>query len=42
MDEHIQDLPLWNDPEAFSILESLCKKPIQFGATIAEQKRGIL
>ncbi|WP_341325825.1 DNA modification system-associated small protein [Methylotuvimicrobium sp. KM2] len=26
MDEHIQDLPLWNDTEAFSVLESLCKK----------------
>jgi len=26
MDEHTQDLPLWNDPEAFSVLENLCKK----------------
>lgn len=25
MNDNIQDLPLWNDPEAFSILESLCK-----------------
>jgi F0F1-type ATP synthase delta subunit len=26
MDDHIQDLPLWNDPEAFAVLEKLCKK----------------
>jgi hypothetical protein len=26
MDEHVQDLPLWNGPQVFGILEELCNK----------------
>lgn len=42
MDEHVQDLPLWNDPQAFSILEELCAKhnvPVDvFRELVAEQR----
>lgn len=42
MDEHVQDLPLWNDPQAFSVLEELCNKhqvPVDiFRELVAEQR----
>ena len=42
MNEHVQDLPLWNNPEAFDILEDLCKKhqvPVDvFRELVAEQR----
>lgn len=43
MNEHVQDLPLWNDPQAFEILEELCKKyqvPVDiFRELVAEQRK---
>mgnify|MGYP003597726664 CR=1 FL=1 len=45
MDEHVQDLPLWNDPQAFEILEELCKKhqvPVDvFRELVAEQRKNL-
>lgn len=42
MDQHVQDLPLWNDPKAYSVLEELCIKhqvPIEvFRELVAEQR----
>lgn len=42
MNEHVQDLPLWNDPKAFSLLEELCNKhqvPVDiFCELVAEQR----
>lgn len=43
MNEHVHDLPLWNDPQAFDILEELCRKhhvPVDvFRELIAEQRK---
>ncbi|MFZ4703793.1 MAG: DNA modification system-associated small protein [Candidatus Methylumidiphilus sp.] len=43
MNEYVQDLPLWNDPQAFEILEELCKKhqvPVDvFRELVAEQRK---
>jgi len=42
MYEHVQDLPLWSDPQAFAILEELCNKyrvPVDtFRELVAEQR----
>lgn len=45
MDRHTIDLPLWNDQEAFQILEDLCKKhrvPVDvFRELVGEQRRNL-
>lgn len=42
MNDHVQDLPLWNDPKAFAVLEELCIKhqvPVDiFRELVAEQR----